>query len=124
MYSSPSLVLVTLVLSVFAVALRHFVIEFLDPFWGVTAVNSFACLVLGFLFILKANGMLVDSKIIFMIVAIAFCGALSTFSSYIEFNYFLFTKGDFAKLILFVLLNHGLCALSFYLGTKFNRFII
>ncbi len=116
---TTSLVLfLAVVLSATAVGLRYFFMEYTGAFTGVIVSNFVACFILSLVFVLKSDDKLVPYFGYFLVIGIAFCGALSTFSSYVELIYLYFQNSDYKKLIAFVLLNHILGMVSFLVSLK------
>ncbi|MCB0349392.1 MAG: CrcB family protein [Bdellovibrionales bacterium] len=74
--------------------------------------NMLGCLIAGVsLHFLQS----LDSKALWII---GFCGALTTFSSYMIEMAQLFEAKSFTSLLLLWVLHHGLCFLLFYIGYK------
>lgn len=109
------------VLSLLAVGLRFVSIYFVGVFWGIIIANALACFVLGLLMHLRSIDLGMN-PFIFVAIALAFCGALSTFSSYIELIYILMSETAYNRAALFIILNHLVCGLLFYLGLQLKPY--
>jgi fluoride ion exporter CrcB/FEX len=67
---------------------------------------------------LKQSDRITISPLVLVVLAFAFCGALSTFSSYIELLYKYATEYNFYKLVNLIVINHLICILIFLIGLK------
>lgn len=112
------IILLAVFLSAFAVGLRYLFIQYTGAFAGVLISNLIACFLLSLVLVLKNEDKLIPYFGYFFVVGVAFCGALSTFSSYIELIYLYLNNSDYKKLIAFILLNHVLGLFSFIIGLK------
>lgn len=108
----------SLVLISFAVYLRFSLQNFFGDFWGVTCANLLASIVLGLIYKLKTMPNFMEISFFQFIVALCFCGALSTFSSYIQIFYKLLENENYTSATSFVLLNNLGCLAAFVVITK------
>lgn len=102
-----------------AVYLRFSFQNFYGDFWGVISVNLLASLVLAFVYKIKSVPSFLEINHFQFLTALCFCGALSTFSSYVQIFYRLIEEGSYLTATSFVLLNNLLCLAVFVVITKF-----
>ena len=103
-------VLLFVILTVLGASLRYGFVKSLGPFWGVSLANVGACLVLGFA---MESRFFQGSVVSGGLIAVALCGALSTFSSYVQFLFECYVSHQYLKMAGFVLVNHILALFAF-----------
>lgn len=81
--------------------------------------NVLACVVLGAVLGLKADGQL--SERYRLLLATGFCGGFSTFSTFTAETWQLAQSGQILTALLNVAVNLGLCLLGLLIGIKFSE---
>ena len=106
--------------------LRYFVAQYVAKLvptnfpLGTLIINLSASLVLGFFLIWTSERVLVDPRWR-LFVAVGFCGAYSTYSSYAFETLALFEAGQFSFAALNVLITNVTCFLAVVLGAALAR---
>jgi fluoride exporter len=88
--------------------------------YGTLLINVSGSLVLGFFMIWSSERALVDNRLR-LLVAIGFCGAFTTFSSYAFESFAYFEQGHWMLFATNVLSNNILCLLAVIVGAALAR---
>ena len=90
--------------------------------YGTLLINVSGSLILGFFMIWSSERALVDQRIRLM-VAIGFCGAYTTFSSYAFESFAYFEQGHWELFAANVLANNVLCLAAVIAGAAVARYL-
>ena len=107
-------IILFIVLATLAAYIRFFLSSVTHSYTANLTVNFIGCLLIGFVFFLKQNNMISNS--LWLLLAVAFLGALTTFSSYILDIFKLFSEQNYWQLVKYVSATHILCILAYYFG--------
>ncbi len=88
--------------------------------WGTLAVNLIGCLLIGFIYGMLDRGFQL-SEPVKIFLTIGFCGGFTTFSTFANENYLLFTGGHIGLFALYALSSIILGFLLLYAGYFLSR---
>ena len=111
---ATTFIILFITFSTIGVFARYKITGLHPSFWLTAFCNFIGCFAIGIFFKLKQSQMIEDK--IYILAALVFLGALTTFSSYILDVFKLFLEKNYLDIFTYILASHLICVTACYIG--------